>query len=110
MISDNEINTNGDDELTEGEMKNILDLNVFTDYGDETIKDLTGLEYAVNLRNLSLSENNISSLEPLSNLTNLLTLYLNGNDISDIEALKNIKNLKCLYLDDNNIKIGRAHV
>lgn len=103
MISDNEINTNGDEELTESEMKNILDLFVDIDYGDETIKDLTGLEYAVNLKNLNLSGNNITSLEPLSNLTNLLTLYLSSNDISDISALGNIKSLKCLYLDDNNI-------
>ena len=49
------------------------------------------------LTKISLSENNITTLEPLTNLkTNILKeLYLDNNSISNIEALKKI-NISCL--------------
>ncbi|MBN2182494.1 MAG: leucine-rich repeat domain-containing protein [Sedimentisphaerales bacterium] len=68
------------------------------------ISDLTGLEYAANLDELSLHNNfQISDLSPLSGLTNLTTLYLYGNNISDLSPLSGLTNLVTLYLYGNQI-------
>jgi len=69
----------------------------------EGITDLTGLEYCVNLRELSLFNNNISDIRTLSGLANLQTLYLNNNNIHDIRPLSGLTNLRTLYLYNNNI-------
>ena len=60
------------------------------------IKDLTGLESAVNLKGLYIGDNNISDITPLKNLTNLTSLSLWNNNISDIAPIKNLKNLEYL--------------
>jgi hypothetical protein len=67
------------------------------------IRDLTGLEYCVNLRTLELGHNNISDVSPLSALTNLGELWLFDNNISDISALADLANLETLDLWNNNI-------
>ncbi|MYA98488.1 hypothetical protein F4X90_02240, partial [Candidatus Poribacteria bacterium] len=66
------------------------------------ITDLTGMEYASNLRSLNLS-GSISDISPLSGLTQLHSLYLGGNNISDISPLSELKNLRRLNLGGNNI-------
>ena len=66
------------------------------------ITDLTGMEYASNLRSLNLS-GSISDIAPLSGLTQLHSLYLGGNNISDISPLSELKNLRRLNLGGNNI-------
>ena len=65
------------------------------------ISDLTGLEFAVNLKWLYLSGNNISDVSTLSGLTNLRLLYLSGNNVSDVSALAGLTNLTELHLNDN---------
>ena len=92
---------------------------------DDSISDLTGLEYAVNLKELDLNYNqiaNITSLQgldsliqlelsankinditPLQDLTRLSYLELISNQISDITVLQNLTNLQYLYLDANPI-------
>ena len=67
------------------------------------IADLTGLEFAVNLRALILSDNNISDISPLRDLTHLITLRIDGNPISDISPLEALAHLKILVLSDNQI-------
>ena len=74
------------------------------------IRDLTGLEYAVNLTWLDLGEEQVSSssvanrnsfsdLSPLANLTRLTWLNLAYNDnISDLSSLSGLTNLTELYL------------
>lgn len=47
------------------------------------IADLSGLEFATNLRQLDLWDNNISDVSHLKNLVNLETLHLNNNSISE---------------------------
>ena len=66
------------------------------------ITDLTGMEYASNLRVLGLS-GSISDISHLSGLTQLRRLHLVNNNISDITPLTELKNLRGLYLDNNNI-------
>ncbi len=67
------------------------------------ISDLTGLEFAVNLKRLSLDDNKISDLSPLSKLTNLKNLVLDNNAIEDIRPLSKLTNLISLSLNNNSI-------
>lgn len=68
------------------------------------IRDLTGLEYAVNFTHLDLSHNAITNLSPLTGLINLKQLALRGNSISDVSPLFELTNLRWLVLDDNSIE------
>jgi len=67
------------------------------------IVSLIGLEYATNLYNLFLDNNQISNIEPLSGLTNLKQLDLRGNQITNIQALSGLTNLSWLSLSNNQI-------
>ncbi len=67
------------------------------------ITDLTGMEYASNLRELVARYGSISDISPLSGLTQLRFLSLGYNNISDISPLSKLKNLRNLYLNGNNI-------
>jgi len=67
------------------------------------IVDLTGLEYATNLTELYLRNNQISDISALSGLTNLTRLWLNNTQISDISALSGLTNLTRLWLNNNQI-------
>ena len=83
------------------------------DAPNKGIRNLTGLEHAINLQWLGLgrvrvndelvNSNDISNLSPLSNLTNLTRLHLASNSISDISALSNLTNLTRLHLYNNSI-------
>lgn len=65
------------------------------------ITDLTGLEYAINLRSLGLYNNQIEDIAPLSKLTKLSDLRLTGNQIKDITPLSQLTKLIALNLSDN---------
>ena len=65
--------------------------------------NLTGLEYAHNLKSLGKSGGEIVDLHPLANLTSLWVLSLSSNRISDITALQNLINLRGLDLGSNRI-------
>ncbi len=70
---------------------------------EKSIKDITGLEYCRNLKELSLAINQITNVSPLSGLTNLEDLFLQGNQITDVSPLYGLTNLKTLWLDSNPI-------
>ncbi len=70
------------------------------DYG---IKDITGLEEAVGLRELNLNQNQIQDIKPLSNLTLLKTLLIDGNPIQNVTHLTKLTRLNTLFLDDTGI-------
>ena len=67
------------------------------------ISDLTGLEFAINLREAILSDNSITDLGPLANLVHLEELVLPGNRISDISPLAGLPNLLHLIISHNPI-------
>ena len=67
------------------------------------IRDLTGLQYAPNLKILSLDDNNISDVGPLSALTRLETLSLDDNNISDVTPFAGLTQLQTLSLENNSI-------
>ena len=70
---------------------------------DSDIRELTGLEYAINLTTLQLYNNRVSDLMPLAGLTNLTTLYLRRNSIADLTPLAGLTNLTTLYLYGNRV-------
>ncbi len=71
--------------------------------GSLGIRDLSGLEYAVNLQTLWLRFNNLRDISPLSALTNLESLVLHRNWVSDLSPLSGLMSLYYLNLDDNQI-------
>ena len=108
-------------QLTNNHLRRLNELNA----DGQDIKDLIGLEYAVNLRRLHIPRNPISDLTPIANLkvltyldvgvgklsdigpiqhlTNLTTLLLSGNRITDVSPLANLVNLTHLRLNNNGI-------
>ena len=69
----------------------------------QSIKELSGIEQLVNLRELYLDVNEISDIKPLSKLYNLEALGLSHNKITDLSPIKNLK-LYQLSLSENDIK------
>lgn len=67
------------------------------------IKDLSGLEHAINLNLLHLSNNQITDITPLKNLKKLNTVYLDSNMIQDISGLISLNNLETLGISQNLI-------
>ncbi len=70
---------------------------------DKVIENLTGLEFATNLRGLLLDDNLISDISPVANLTSLGTLWLPNNLISDISPLVNLTEIWQMSLGYNQI-------
>ena len=73
------------------------------DANQRGIESLSGLEYAVNLEELFLCDNQISDVGPLASLTKLTHLRLSDNQISDVNPLAALTNLKMLHINDNQI-------
>ena len=69
---------------------------------DANIHDLTGLQYAPNLKTLSLDNNNLSEAAPLAALTQLETLSLDNNRLSEVTPLAGLTQLRTLSLASNN--------
>ncbi|XP_054953627.1 leucine-rich repeat-containing protein 9 isoform X2 [Pan paniscus] len=73
------------------------------------IEKIEGLQECRNLEKLYLYFNNISKIENLDKLIKLKVLWLNHNTIKNIEGLQTLKNLKDLNLAGNLINsIGRC--
>ena len=71
------------------------------------IRDLTGLEFATNLRQLFLSDNRITDLSPLGGLTNLEWLFISRNKITDLSPLGGLTNLTRLGLTTQGSQMCR---
>ncbi len=91
---------NLESELLPGEaitQYNILKLRIIRG-SNRKIKDLTGLEHALNLFALYVDGNQIRDLSPLSGLSRLRHLYLTNNPISDITPITGLTHLQNLVL------------
>jgi hypothetical protein len=75
----------------------------FLDVSACGVANLTGLEYAANLRTFSCTHNRIRDLSPLAGLHNLEVLAFNTNEISDLSPLAGLHNLRDLNIHDNDI-------
>ena len=69
--------------ITKKDMLSLKDLRA-TEKG---ISNITGLEYARNIRHIEVGFNRISDITPLQNLTSLYLVDLSYNQISDISSL-----------------------
>ncbi len=94
------LNLDSDEILTQAHM---LQLTDFAQGRRRGISDLRGLEYARNLRVLSIHGNLIENLTPLANLTQLQYLNLGGCRIKDVSPLANLAALETLSLFENDI-------
>ena len=70
---------------------------------ERSIRDLTGLEYAINLERIEFRRNEISDLSPLAGLTRLNNIKLRGNRITDVSPLGDLTNVDWLGLEQNTI-------
>lgn len=86
----------------EGKITNIdlLQLRGVQGYG---IHDLTGLEYAINLEEISCSFGQITSLKSLGNCSKLQYVNCDNNKITSLEGLENKFELRELRLNNNQI-------
>ncbi|BDF70613.1 hypothetical protein CE91St41_21600 [Oscillospiraceae bacterium] len=102
-----------DDPVTRAELESLTELNndslleflPMDEVGiqDRGIRSLEGLQYAVNLTSLDLSENRIEDLTPLAGLTNLTSLELDRNMIYDLRPLVGLTGLDNLNIYNNEI-------
>lgn len=67
------------------------------------ITTLDGLEAFVNLKQLSLSKNQLTDITKLATLKNLAELDLAGNNLQDVRILKNLRKLTTLDVRDNKL-------
>ena len=65
---------------------------------NKDIRDLTGIQFAINLTNLDLRGNQINDISPVANLTTLGALVLRGSPVSDISPIRNLTSLDRLEL------------
>ena len=91
--------------ITTEEMARLRKLVVREDKG---IQDLTGLQFATNLDDLTLGwyngeGNHVNDLSPIAGLINLRVLFLHHNPISDISPVRGLTNLTDLMLHDTLI-------
>ena len=89
------------DLITTTDMKSLTTLKAFK----TNISNLTGLEYATNLTELSLDDNSILDISALSGLSNLTHLWLPGNSLSDLSALSKLTHLTTLGLGTTTSQI-----
>ena len=77
------------------------------DVPNRGIQDLTGLQFAINLRRLMLGNwgtgNQVSDISPLAGLINLRELWLGHNPVSDLSPLRGLNNLTRLEIHNTQI-------
>lgn len=101
--------------ITVEEMESFTDLNVGKEEFPnlESIRDLTGLEYAINVRELSLDHHEVSDLSPLAGLRKIRLLVMANNPISDLSPLAGLSELEDIKLShtlvtDISVLAGKA--
>ena len=85
--------------ITRGDMRKLK----VAHFSNGQITDLTGLEHAINLRDLALTDQQIRDITPLAELSKLNHLHLSGNPINSIAPLAGLTNLTVLGLDRTQI-------
>ena len=86
------------DAITAAEMARLVVL----DASNSGVRDVTGLQHAVNLRGLYLQGNRISSASSLSGLDRMQVLFLQSNDISSVDVTR-MTDLRFLDLSNNEL-------
>ena len=89
--------------IPEAALANLTKLYASSHSDPVKITNLTGLEHATQLTDLTLWYNNISDVTPLAPLSQLVELNLSYNDISDVTPLAPLSQLVELNLSYNDI-------
>ena len=87
--------------ITQEDMKRLVELRCVRPLG---IHSLNGIEHAINLEVLIITNNDISDISPIKDLNKLKYIDFAFNKISEIEPLRNLKNVSTLNLKNNYIK------
>jgi hypothetical protein len=98
---DHNLKTTIEQELGTDPMPSDMLRLTYLNAGSKGITNLIGLEYAANLAQLDLRDNNIQDIFPISGLANLTDMSLHGNQIVSIPNLSSMANLKVLNLGAN---------
>ena len=85
--------------ITVDEMATLRDLSAVS----IDIKNLAGLEAAINLEDLRLNNNSISNISPLAGLIKLRHVELEENEITDLSPLEGLIEVEQLRLGNNLI-------
>jgi len=88
------------DEITVADMEGLTELNA----SYQNIKNINGLEKAVNLTKLELAGNEIKTADPLINLTKLEYIDMSYFLGSKVDFLSKLTNLKTLILTDSPVQ------
>ena len=87
-------------EVMKEEIESLMKLEIF----NSDVKDISGLEHAINLKDLRLMIGKAENISLIENLVNLEKLDLSNSNIDDIAFLKKLTNLKQLDLTGNNLE------
>ena len=87
-----------------GKPRSLKDTPDFKFMVSRGIKSIKGLEYAVNLEQIKLNENEIADISPLRNLKKLKYIELQRNRIVDVSPLAGLTDLRYLKLYNNLIE------
>ena len=98
LLENNDVDNDG--KITENDMINIFSLNI----ENKNISSLEGLQYAVNLNDLSAGYNNISDATPIINLEKLNVCFLNNNIFTDVTFLNDAKWIKNVGIETFGIQ------
>ena len=94
---EDELKKTSGDPITRDEMATLARLSVS---GESVgiVRDLTGIEYAINLRSIYLPFGDLSELGPLADLALLEAVETGNNTLSDVSPLAGLTSLKNLVL------------
>ena len=67
------------------------------------IRDLTGLQYAINLSRLVIENDQVSDISPIAGLINLKELSFENNPVSDLSPVRGLINLTWLEFDRTKV-------
>ena len=85
--------------ITVEEMEGLRSL----DARSKGLRDLTGLQFAINLSWLHLRDNSVSDLSPVQGLKNLAHLYIEDTTVSDISPVQSLTQLIELEFDGTSV-------
>ncbi|MBZ9606995.1 SBBP repeat-containing protein [Clostridium estertheticum] len=91
--------------ITDSDMRNLPKELTLASKG---IKNIKGLEYAINVTKLAINNNEIQTLSSIGTLHNLEYLYASNNNIHSITPLASLNKLKTLYMGNNKIEYINA--
>lgn len=98
-----------EDDITVADAEAVTELNLSNEWQPQIpeelqIRDLSALQYFVNLTKLDLTFNAITDISPLAGLTKMESLKIPGNQIEDIGPLSGMTALYDLHIWGNRIK------